>query len=254
MSAARDTYLIFRRYARQTVRRKFSIVIGMMQPVLYLVLFGPLMSGALGGTAGAYGGDPWRVFVPGVLVQLTLFGAGMAGFRILPEQRWGVVERMRVAPLSRTALLAGRVAHDTVVLLLQAVLLLVVGVAFGLRMPPGAVAVCLLLVALTGAGLAALSYALGLVVQGEYQFAPVIQTTVLPLMLLSGILLPMTLAPAWLDAASHLSPFRYVVDAMRAAAAGDYAGATTLTGLGVALALAVVALAIGTRTFRHRSA
>lgn len=247
----RDTYLVFRRYARQTVRNKTSVIIGMVQPVLYLVLFGPMMRAALGAHGGA---DPWRVFVPGVLVQLGLFGAGFAGFKILPEQRWGVVERMRVAPLSRTALLAGRVVHDAAVLVVQAMLILAVGVAFGLRMPVAAAVVCLVLVALLGMGLAALSYALGLAVPNEYQFAPVIQTVTLPLMLVSGILLPMSLAPAWLDAVSRLSPFRYIVDAMRAVAAGNYTSGTSLTGLAVALGLAVVALSLGTRVFRRRSA
>ena len=93
---------------------------------------------------------------------------------------------------------------------MQALLILVAGVAFGLRMPIAAGALCLVLVALLGVGLASLSYALGLILQNEYQFAPVLQMATLPLMLLSGILLPMSLAPAWLDAVSYLSPFRYV--------------------------------------------
>ena len=252
-TALRDTYLVFRRYARQTLRNKPSVIISMVQPVLYLVLFGPMMRAALSGHGGAPA-DPWRVFVPGILVQLGLFSASFAGFKIIPEQRWGVVERMRVAPLRRTALLAGRVAHDAVQLVVQGTLILLVGVAFGMRMPVFAAALCLVLVALLGVGLASLSYALGLVLQSEYQFAPVLQTTTLPLMLLSGILLPMSLAPAWLDAVSHLSPFRYVVDAMRAVAAGDYTGVTPMTGMAVALALAVAALAYGTRVFRRRSA
>lgn len=247
---ARDTYLIFRRYLRQTLRHKPGVIISMIQPLLYLVLFGPMMRAAL----GTHGADPWRVFVPGILVQLGLFGAAFAGFKIIPEQRWGVVERMRVAPLSRIALLAGRVAYDAAQLVVQAALILIVGVAFGLRMPVTAVVLCLVLVALLGAGLASLSYTLGLMLQSEYRFAPILQTTTLPLMLLSGILLPMSLAPAWLDAVSHLSPFRYVVDAMRAVAAGDYTGTASLTGMAVALALAVVALAYGTRVFRRRSA
>lgn len=249
----RDTYLIFRRYVRQTLRNKPGVIISMIQPLLYLVLFGPMMRAALAGPGGAPA-DPWRVFVPGILVQLGLFGAAFAGFKIIPEQRWGVVERMRVAPLHRTALLAGRVAFDAAQLVVQAALILCVGVALGLRMPIAAAALCLVLVALLGVGLASLSYALGLMLQSEYRFAPILQTTTLPLMLLSGILLPMSLAPAWLDAVSHLSPFRYVVDAMRAVAAGDYTGTASLTGMAVALGLAAVALAYGTRVFRRRSA
>ena len=76
----------------------------------------------------------------------------------------------------------------------------------------------------------------------------------MPSMLLSGLMLPMTLAPGWLDVLSHLVPFRYLVDAMRDAYVGAYATAPMLYGVLVALGLAALAVTVGTRVFRTAGA
>lgn len=76
----------------------------------------------------------------------------------------------------------------------------------------------------------------------------------MPSMLLSGLMLPMALAPGWLDVLSHLMPLRYLVDAVRDAYVGSYATAHMLYGVLVALALAATAVTVGTRAFRRAGA
>ena len=73
-------------------------------------------------------------------------------------------------------------------------------------------------------------------------------------MLLSGLMLPMSLAPGWLDALSHVMPFRYLVDAMRDAYVGSYATASMAYGVLVAVGLAGIAVTVGTRVFRKAGA
>jgi ABC-2 type transport system permease protein len=73
-------------------------------------------------------------------------------------------------------------------------------------------------------------------------------------MLLSGLMLPMSLAPGWLDALSHFVPFRYLVDAMRDAYVGAYATPAMLQGVLVAVGLAGLAVTVGTRVFRTAGA
>ncbi|WP_412517693.1 ABC transporter permease [Actinomadura madurae] len=255
-SAARtvsDTRLIFLRYMRQTLRSKVAVVFGLMQPLLYLVLFGPLLS-ELVDVRGFGAGSAWQVFVPGVLIQLALFGAGFAGFGLIADLRSGVVERLRVTPASRTALLLGRVLRDTAVIAVQGLLLVAAGLALGLRAPAGGIAAGLLLVVSLTVGVASLSYVLAMRTRTEDAFAPLLSAVTLPLMLLSGILLPMSLAPGWLDALSRLTPFRYVVDAARAAFLGDYASAAVAEGALVAVVLPAVSVFLGVRRFRGDSA
>ncbi|GAA1799453.1 ABC transporter permease [Actinomadura chokoriensis] len=247
-----DTRLIFLRCLRQTLRSKVAVVFGALQPLLYLVLFGPLLPdlAELRGSGGGSGGGAWRVFVPGILVQLALFGAGFVGFGLIADLRSGVLERLRVTPVSRTALLLGRVLRDTAVVAVQAVLLVAAGLALGLRAPAGGIAVGLVLVVSLAVSVASLSYVLAMRTRDEDAFAPLLSAVTLPLMLLSGMLLPMSLAPGWLDALSRFTPFRYVVDAARAAFLGDYATAALAEGVLVTVVLLVVSVALGARRFR----
>jgi ABC-2 type transport system permease protein len=176
------------------------------------------------------------------------------GFGIIGEWRLGIIERLRVTPVSRLALLLGRVLRDVLVLLVQAVVLVIAGVAFGLRAPVFGILMGLGFVLLLAVSLSSLSYAAGLVTKSEDAFAPLLNMVTVPLMLLSGILLPMSLAPGWLDALSRANPFRYIVEAMREAFLGNYATAVVAEGVIVALVLAVVSVAIGTRTFFKENA
>lgn len=246
MQILSDSLIIFRRQMDITFKNKISIVIGMTQPILYLVLFAPMLGKAIPATPGH---NAWQSYVPGLLVQLGLFGAGYAGFNLIPDMRAGVIERMRVTPVSRLALLLGRVMRDTLVMCFQAVLLTLVAVAFGLRAPLLGVVCGFVLVLVLAISLASLSYLLAMSLPTEYLFAPVLNTAALPLLLLSGILLPMTFAPGWLQGLSHISPFRYVVNGMRALFLGHYGTTAVYEGIGVAVALVAVSLAFGTRRF-----
>jgi ABC-2 type transport system permease protein len=242
-----DTWLIFRHQLRLTLGSKAGLAFGLMQPVLNLALFGPLLTAYLG--AGS-----WRVFVPGVLIQLALMSAGLAGFAIVFDARFGVLERQRVTPAGRIALLLGRVLANVVVLVGQAVLVVLLGYAFGLRAPVAGVLIGLALLVPLAISLAALSYALALVLPRQELFAPMASTVIVPMLLLSGALLPMSAAPGWLDAISRATPFRYAVEGVRAAFAGHYTSGALTAGAAVSAGFAVVAVAVGTRTFMRRHA
>ncbi|MEU0224347.1 ABC transporter permease [Streptomyces sp. NPDC006284] len=245
-----DTALIYGRYLRQSLRSRLALLFGVLMPLLYLLFFGPLLTDLpLGGQ-----GSSWQVLVPGLLLQLALFGASFAGFSIIVENGQGVVERMRVTPVSRLALLLGRVLRDATVFVFQAVLLVLAALVMGLRAPLPGVLVGFVFVALLTVSLASLSYALAMRVRTPGEFGPTVNALTMPSMLLSGLMLPMTLGPAWLDVLSHLMPFRYLVDAMRDAYAGGYATAHMLYGVLVAVALAAAAVTVGTRVFRTAGA
>ncbi|MDP9862332.1 MULTISPECIES: ABC transporter permease [Streptosporangium] len=243
MDILRDTWLVFRYNVRISLRQKAGIVFGVLQPLLYLVLFGPLFA-----TIGT-----WETLVPGLLVQVGLLSAGMAGFGIVFDARSGVLERLRVTPAHRMALLLGRVLGSSVTLLIQSVMLIVVGYAFGMRAALPGVLAGLVLMALLGVSLAALSNAVALTMNPDL-FAPVMSTAVVPLVLLSGAFLPMSMAPGWLDALSRLTPFRYVLEALRELFDGHYASWTVAAGVAVTLALSLVCVTVGTRVFNRENA
>jgi ABC-2 type transport system permease protein len=255
MTFVHDTLLVLRRQERLALRNPAWVIIGLTQPILYLALMGPLLTKlpdqALGIGAG---GNSYQFFVPGLLIQLGLFGSTFVGFTIIADWRAGVIERFRVTPVSRLAIMSGRVLRDAITLVVQALVLILVGVAFGLRAPLPAVLFGFAFIVLLAIGLASLSYATGLLLKSEDAFAPMVNTIVVPLLLLSGIFLPMTLGPGWLQGIARLSPFRYIINAMRETYRGFYYNTIVLEGILVAVGLAAVCLWLGSLVFLRENA
>ncbi|WP_406829496.1 ABC transporter permease [Pedococcus sp. KACC 23699] len=251
MRFLRESFIVFRRQLRMNLRNPAWVIIGMLQPVLYLFLFGPLLEPIVAqlGVDNAY-----TFFVPGMLVQLGIFGAFFAGFSLIGEWREGVIEAERVTPASRSALLVGRLTRDVVQLFVQALILVGLGYALGMVAPARGVVFGVLLTLLVGAACAAASNALALTTKSEDVMAPVINMVMMPVLLLSGILLPMTLGKQWLQNVSDWMPFRWVVDAVRTSFAGDFKGDYMVWGSVWAVGLFVLAVWWGTATFRKENA
>jgi ABC-2 type transport system permease protein len=252
VQTVRDTWLIFQRSTLLTLRQPVWLLFGMMLPVMYLVFFGPLLEGATQAAGATTSAFNW--FVPGLLIQIAMFGAAFVGFGLIAELRYGVIERMRVTPMSRTAMLLGRSLRDVVFLLCQAVLLIILALPFGLTINPAGIPVVLGLLALLGLVMAPLSYTAALILRSEDALAPLVNGLAMPLLLLSGILLPMALAPAWLQFLSTLNPLTHAVDAARALFNGDWGNPDIAIGVGVTAILAVIAVWIASRTFSRATA
>jgi ABC-2 type transport system permease protein len=253
MSFVRDSTVVFRRQVRMNLRSPAWVLIGIMQPVLYLVLFGPLLEPIVREFPGA-SDNPYTFLVPGLLVQLGMFGAFFAGFGLIAEWREGVVEAERVTPASRSALLVGRLMRDVAQLFVQALILVALGYAMGMRGSFGGVMVGILLTLLVGGACAAASNALALTTKSEDVMAPIINMVMMPVLLLSGIMLPMTLGPAWLQRVSDFMPFRWIVDGVRDTFVGDFAASTLMWGTAWAGVLFALSVWWGTAVFRKEQA
>ena len=250
-----DTVMIFKRQMRLSLRNPAWVIIGLTQPILYLAFFGPLLKAVAGqGMLGVSAKNPYGFFVPGLLIQLGLFGAAFVGFSIISDWRAGVIERFRVTPVSRMALLAGRVLRDVVTLTVQAIVLVLAGVAFGLRAPVAGVIFALLFVAVVAVSLSAVSYAVGLVLKSEDALAPLLNMIMVPLMLLSGIMLPMTIGPQWLRDVARATPFGYIINAMRQVFRGIYFSNLVLEGIAVSVGMAIICLWLASRAFVKENA
>ncbi|NDZ96775.1 ABC transporter permease [Streptomyces sp. SID6673] len=253
MTFLRESNIVFRRQIRMNLRNPAWMLIGVMQPILYLLLFGPLLTPLVsqfpGGADNAY-----TFLVPGLLVQLGIFGAFFAGFSLIGEWREGVIEAERVTPASRTALLTGRLWRDVLQLFVQAVILVVLGLIMGMRGSFTGIVVGILITMIVGGACAAASNALALTTKSEDVMAPVINMVMMPVLLLSGILLPMTLGPTWLQKLSDFMPFKWVVDGVRDSFAGDIATSSVAWGLITAIILGALGTWWGTAVFRKENA
>jgi ABC-2 type transport system permease protein len=238
-----DTTLMFRRSLSNTLRSPVWALFGLFQPVLYLLLFAPLLEGMMGPSALA-------TFTPGLLVMMAIYSAAASGYELIAELRGGVIERFRVTPVSRLALLLGPVLRDVLVLALQCLVLVGIAAWMGVRVSPVAAGLSILLAALLGAAMSALSYALALSIRDEGGLASVTNTFILPVLLLSGILLPLTYAPAIIKTIAAANPISHIVDAARALFSNQPADPAVLIGFAVAFALVVLTSWWATRLYR----
>ncbi|WP_305785050.1 ABC transporter permease [Symbioplanes lichenis] len=246
MKLLRDTYLIFWHQMRALLRNPVWIIVGVFQPVMYLLLFAPLLKPALGVRTNA---EAYEIFVPGLLVLLAIFGGLFQGFGLIAELRAGVIERSRVTPVSRLALLLGRSLRDTVSLLAQAVIITLLALVFDLRVFLGNLLLAYLMLALISLMTSAVSYGVALAVKTEDVLAPMMNTVAQPVLLLSGILLPLTFAPGWLQGIADWNPFSWAVDGVRALFRGDLGAPAVWQGLVIMAVLAVLAVVWAARLF-----
>ena len=247
---ARDTWLVFRRELQPVMHDPFSLIFSLLQPVVFLGLFGPLLIGSSGEPAPAV--LAW--FVPGILVMIALFGTSATGSNLLYEMQTGSHERTLVAPIARSALLIGRALKEMVPIIVQAAVIALVTVPFGFRLNVPGMLVSLVLLAIFGMGFGALSYALALASRTkDWMFWGVQQAAIFPLMILSGMLLPIEQGPEWMRVAAAINPISHVVGATRALFAGDFGAPVVLGGFVAAIALAAVGLWVGIVAMRRSS-
>ncbi|MEO7060079.1 MAG: ABC transporter permease, partial [Lapillicoccus sp.] len=147
----------------------------------------------------------------------------------------------------------GRLLRDVLQLFVQALILVGLGYVVGMRAPIGGVVLGVALTLLVGAACAAASNALALTTKSEDVMAPVINMVMMPVLLLSGILLPMTLGPSWLVRSSDFMPTRWIVDAVRGAFGGAFGTSSMAWGVSWTLVLFAAALFWGTSTFRKEN-
>jgi len=244
-SLATDIQTVFSRELRPTLRQPFTIIISMVQPLVFLALFAPLLPDIDGGSALQW-------FVPGIVVMSCLFATSMTGSNLLFEIQTGSHERMLVTPLRRPALLIGRALKEIVPMFAQAALIVAVCLPFGFRLSLAGALIGMLILAAFCVGLGALSYTLALASKNqEWLFWTVQQTLLFPLLLLAGMLLPIEGGPGWLRTLAKFNPLTYVVDAERALFNGDILARTTVYGLVAAVAAGVVGLAVGVRAMQR---
>ncbi|MFI7585258.1 ABC transporter permease [Kocuria sp. M1N1S27] len=243
-----DSVSVFVRELRPVLRDPFSLVFSLMQPLMFLAFFGPL----LGGMTGLPIDQAFQWFVPGIVVMIALFGTAMTGSNLLFEIQSGAHERMLVAPVTRSALMVGRACKEMVPLVLQALVISGVAALFGFRPSLPGMVLGLAILAVFGVGLGALSYALAIVSRNrDWMFWTVQQGLLFPLMLLSGMLLPLEAGPGWMQVLSRFNPLTYMVDAERALFNGQFGEPAVAAGALAAVVLAALGLAVGIRAMRN---
>ena len=241
------------RWMRALLRQPAWIVVTLVQPVIWLLLFGALFKSVV--NLPGFSADSYADFLtPGIVVMTALFSAGWAGMGMIQDFERGILDRFLVTPSSRIALLAGPLVQQSMVTIVQSVIIIVLGVlvadasfAGGV---PGALVVIVAAI-LLGMAIGALSNALALVARKEETVIATVTSLTLPLSFLSGTFMDLDLAPDWIQTASKFNPLEWAVVAGREALTSDDVD-WGLVGsrLGLLLLLLIACFTIATRAFR----
>ncbi len=223
------------------VRNPLWLFFGLFQPIVYLLLFSPFLSG-IANAPGFPAENAIQFFVPGLLIMNILFGASFAGFGLINQLRSGFIERIRVTPVSRLAIVIGLVLRAPVVVLVQSTILVIVALFMGFKLNFWGAHLIVLLMILIGITMASISYTIALIAKDEGTLAAITNFFTLPLMLLSGIMLPVTFAPKLIRNISTIDPFRYAVDAFRALANGNAGDSSVIIAIVLFAVLGALAL------------
>jgi ABC-2 type transport system permease protein len=253
MKLAHDTWLIFQRQWLLTWRTPVAVAFGIAQPITYLVLFAPILKLALSADGVTNYAQAFRIYVPGLLTVMAVIGGMAGGYGLLADIRSGVIERVRVTPMHRLSLVLGRVLRDMTKVLADAALITVLALPFGLRVGLGELGLAFVLLAVLSLMSASFGYALALWVRTEGTLGRVILTLANPIMLLAGVLLPLTLAPLWMVRIAKWNPFYWATNGMRALYAGQAGAFSVWVSLVILVGLVMVVMPWSARMFARAS-
>jgi ABC-2 type transport system permease protein len=251
MKLARDTWLTFQYEAGQLVHSPVTIAISLLQPITFLLLFTPFLKPVM--DAPTYD-DAFRIYVPSLFCAMGLFSGLFAGFALIAAIRQGVIARFRVTPLSRVGLLLGRELMYVLLIGFQAVVIAVVALIFGLRVPLINILLALLLLALLVLIGVSISYVLAIFVPNVNVLINLTNGVTEPLALLAGVLIPLSVAPLWVRDVALWNPFAWGTNGMRAIFQGHIGAQVVWQASVILTVLAAIAVVASSRVFSREIA
>ncbi|HYQ69719.1 ABC transporter permease [Actinophytocola sp.] len=234
-----------------TLRQPAFVVIMLVQPMIWLLLFGQLFKRVVelpGFATGSY----IDFLTPGVVIMTVLFSSGWAGMAFIDDMDRGVMDRMLSSPVSRGAMMLASVLNQAVSIVVQGVVVVLVGLALGAEFSGGIAGVLVMLLAavLLGASFSCLSNGMALIVRTGESLIGFSTMLTLPLSFLSSAMMAREVAPDWIQTVSSYNPVDWAVVAARQALSADPDWSAVFVRLGGLLAVAVVAGFVATRAFR----
>jgi ABC-2 type transport system permease protein len=242
--ATRQTLSLTVRALLALWRQPWFVAITLVQPMIWLLLFGALFKNVVE-IPGFHGGSYLHFLTPGVVVMSALFAAGWNGMGMIEAIDRGIMDRFLVTPVWRGALVGASCIHAAVVILVQTVVIILVALAAGTSFSTTSMLMMLLLPLLLGGAVAALSNAVALVTRQEESLIGIVQFVVLPASFLSSGMMAANLLPGWIHDVARFNPVNWTVTAVRSSdwsLIGAHAGYLTV--------LLLVAGWVATRGFR----
>ncbi|MBN8868435.1 MAG: ABC transporter permease [Solirubrobacterales bacterium] len=253
MNLFADTWHMAQRHIRALIRQPWWIAVTLVQPIIWLVLFGGLFT-SMEDTPGWPAGVTFHEFIiPGVIVMTAFFSAGWGGMGMIEDINRGIIDRFLVSPAIRSSIITGALLANFLTIAIQSLIVLGLGAIMGASYPGGPLGMLILIVisGIVGFGFGAFSYGLALIIRKEESLIAMMQFLLLPLTFLAAAFIPLTLAPDWIANVAKFNPVNWAIEAGRSAlidSSPDWNLILTRTGL--LLVFGALMAAFATRAFR----
>ena len=253
MNPIRDTWYMVGRQARNLMREPIWIVLLLVQPLVWLLLYGQLFKRIIHLPGGGFGGVTYITFLaPAIVVMNAFFGATWSGMAMITDLDRDVIPRFLATPVSRVSLVASQIVRASLTAIIQALIILVISLALGVRIHAGAAGwlIVLLVAALVASAFAGLSQAIALLTRKEATMIAIANFIGLPLLFLSSTLIATRQIPSWMQTGARYNPVNWGVDSARQVVLPGTDWASVGTHLALLFGLTVVMAALATWTFR----
>jgi ABC transporter DrrB family efflux protein len=253
--SASDTMTIARRNLLVWMRVPAYIVFTIIQPIMFVLMFRYVFGGAI----PIHGTTYVEYLMPGILGQTAAFACFGTAIALAQELKKGVIDRLRSMPMSRSAVLAGRLVADTARVVVTIVIIVGVGYAVGFRFTNGVIpAIGMVLLAIVFAlAFCCIAAYTGLAIGDEESVQAFGLIWLFPLTFVSSAFVPIQTMPGWLQAFANNQPVTYTINAMRALAIGPAAhqplGANLLKSLAWLIGIFVVFVPLSVRAYKRAS-
>jgi ABC transporter DrrB family efflux protein len=250
--AVSDSLLIAKRNLLVWLRVPAYLVFTVIQPVMFVLLFVYVFGGAIPvSTPGGY----VNFLIPGIIAQTAAFASFATAIGLAQELKKGVIDRLRSMPMARSAVLTGRLAADTVRMLVTILIIVGVGYAVGFRFlnGPGPAAGMVVLATAFGLAICTIAAFTGLAIGDEESVQAFGLIWLFPLTFVSSAFVPISTMPGWLQAFASHQPVTYVVDTMRALALGGPIAENLWKSTAWLAGIFIVFIPLAVRAYRRAS-
>jgi ABC-2 type transport system permease protein len=259
-------YAIWLREFKVFLREKSRLVASIFTPLMWLFIIGSGLGSAVSNpsalstvvhsTAGEVGSEiDYQQFIfPGIICMSVIFSSVFFGSYIIWDRKFDFLKSVMVAPVSRTTIFIGKTLGGMTTSIIQAAILLVIGLAIGMHYTPFSIVTIAVIIILLSFALTSLGLTIGSYIESLEGFQLIVSFVVFPLFFLSGALFPLNNLPGWLSILTMVDPATYAVDALRSTILGITGKNPFVVDIGILLVCVIALGTIGMLSFRKMKA
>ncbi|HUC95692.1 MAG TPA: ABC transporter permease [Candidatus Saccharimonadia bacterium] len=255
LNSIEDTFIITTRNLKRYVRLPQLLFFSSIQPVMFLLLFNYVFGGALGKAITVPGGKYINYLLPGILIQVVMFGGVQTGIGLADDMGRGMVDRFRSLPMSRLAVVAGRTLSDSIRNLSVTIIMVSVGLLLGFRFQIGLINGLYMAIAaiLFGFALSWVFAFIGMSVKDSETAQISSFLMIFPLTFASAAFVPIATMPRVLQAFARNQPVTFAVEVTRHFAIGTPANGAVWKLLFWTIGILIVFVPLSIRQYKKRS-